>query len=69
LLAEYKGNPVEEYLQFYKLGIDGVFSDFADTAVAAWVLFKILDDPNFARCLVDGAESRFGQSAYCFDGR
>jgi len=63
-LAEYKGNPVEEYLQFYKLGIDGVFSDFADTAVAVPVLFKILDDPNFVRCLVDGAESRFGKSAY-----
>jgi len=46
-LAEYKGNPVEEYLQFYKLGIDGVFSDFADTAVAVRVLFKILDDPRF----------------------
>jgi len=69
LLAEYKGNPVEEYLQFYDLGIDGVFSDFADTAVAARVLFKILDDPNFARCLVEGAEGRFGESADCYDER
>ena len=68
-LAEYKGNPVEEYLQFYELGIDGVFSDFADSAVAARVLFTILDDSNFARCLVEGAESRFGESADCYDER
>ena len=53
LLAEYKGNPVEEYLQFYELGVDGLFSDFADTAVAARVLFN-LNDPAFARCLVEG---------------
>src|SRR5258705_8743976 len=33
LLSDYAGNPVNEYLQFYRLGIDGVFSDFADTAV------------------------------------
>jgi glycerophosphoryl diester phosphodiesterase len=26
---------VEEYLQFYELGIDGVFADFPDTAVTA----------------------------------
>ena len=25
----YPGGPVDEYLDFYKLGIDGVFSDFA----------------------------------------
>ena len=27
--------PREEYLQFYRLGVDGLFSDFTDTAVAA----------------------------------
>src|SRR5262245_36605437 len=41
LLADYAGNPVNEYLQFYRLGIDGVFSDFADTAVAARFLFEL----------------------------
>ena len=41
LLADYAGNPVDEYLQFYRLGIDGVFSDFADTAVAARFLFDL----------------------------
>ena len=35
LAADYRGIPVEEYLQFYELGIDGVFSDFPDTAVTA----------------------------------
>src|SRR6267143_4083085 len=41
LLSDYGGNPVNEYLQFYRLGIDGVFSDFADTAVAARFLFEL----------------------------
>ena len=35
LTADYKGDPKNEYLQFYRLGIDGLFSDFTDTAVAA----------------------------------
>ncbi|MBI4804776.1 MAG: glycerophosphodiester phosphodiesterase [Desulfovibrio sp.] len=33
LAADYKGDPQAEYLQFFTLGVDGVFSDFADTAV------------------------------------
>jgi glycerophosphoryl diester phosphodiesterase len=37
----YMGNPVFEYLKFYELGIDGVFSDFADTAFAARELFRL----------------------------
>jgi glycerophosphoryl diester phosphodiesterase len=41
LLSDYAGNPVDEYLQFYRLGIDGVFSDFADTAVAARFLLEL----------------------------
>jgi glycerophosphoryl diester phosphodiesterase len=39
--AEYQGNPVFEYLKFYGLGIDGVFSDFPDTAFAARELFRL----------------------------
>jgi glycerophosphoryl diester phosphodiesterase len=35
LAADYLDNPIAEYLQFFKLGVDGVFSDFPDTAVAA----------------------------------
>ncbi|NJK44690.1 MAG: glycerophosphodiester phosphodiesterase [Pleurocapsa sp. SU_196_0] len=33
LIGEYKNDPGAEYKQFYALGIDGVFSDFPDTAV------------------------------------
>ena len=50
LVSDYAGNPVNEYLQFYRLGIDGVFSDFADTAVAARVLFDLERNPDFGRC-------------------
>jgi glycerophosphoryl diester phosphodiesterase len=35
LASDYLGDPKNEYLQFYRLGIDGVFSDFTDTAIAA----------------------------------
>lgn len=35
LAFDYAGNPQAEYLQFYRLGIDGLFSDFTDTALAA----------------------------------
>ncbi|MGZ8219392.1 glycerophosphodiester phosphodiesterase [Methylomagnum sp.] len=34
LAADYQGDPIEEYKQFFCLGIDGVFSDFPDTAVS-----------------------------------
>lgn len=34
LLSDYKGNPLNEYVQFFNLGVDGVFSDFSDTAAA-----------------------------------
>jgi len=35
LASNYKGDPVLEYKHFFALGVDGVFSDFADTALAA----------------------------------
>ncbi|MBS0353558.1 MAG: glycerophosphodiester phosphodiesterase [Proteobacteria bacterium] len=35
LASDYKGDPQNEYLAYYRLGVDGVFSDFADTALAA----------------------------------
>ena len=31
----FDNNPIEEYDRFYELGVDGVFSDSADTARAA----------------------------------
>jgi glycerophosphoryl diester phosphodiesterase len=41
LVSDYQGNPVNEYLQFYRLGVDGVFSDFPDTAFASRELFRL----------------------------
>ncbi|MGA6968358.1 MAG: glycerophosphodiester phosphodiesterase [Xanthobacteraceae bacterium] len=35
LAPDYQLDPTREYLQFYRLGVDGVFSDFGDTAVRA----------------------------------
>ena len=35
LAADYGGDPAEEYRQFAALGVDALFSDFPDTAVAA----------------------------------
>ncbi len=40
LLSDYGDDPVQEYLQFYCLGVDGVFSDNPDTAVTARTLFS-----------------------------
>jgi glycerophosphoryl diester phosphodiesterase len=60
LPSDYQGNPVNEYLQLYALGVDGVFSDFADTAVAARVLFRLAHDPVFARCFT-GDDDRRGR--------
>ncbi len=31
----YKGDPTPEYLDFFRAGIDGVFTDFSNTGVAA----------------------------------
>lgn len=33
--ADFKNDPKAEYKAFFRLGLDGVFSDFADTAIAA----------------------------------
>lgn len=35
LAADYHGDPLAEYRRFYQLGVDGVFSDFSDSALAA----------------------------------
>ncbi|MCF8167158.1 MAG: glycerophosphodiester phosphodiesterase [Rhodoferax sp.] len=35
LTADLKGDPKAEYLLFYRIGVDGLFSDFTDTAIAA----------------------------------
>jgi glycerophosphoryl diester phosphodiesterase len=35
LAPQYENDPVPEYRQFYEMGVDGVFSDFPDTALKA----------------------------------
>ncbi|SDM58903.1 glycerophosphoryl diester phosphodiesterase [Polaromonas sp. JS666] len=35
LAIDYQGDPKAEYLAFYRAGVDGVFTDFTDTAIAA----------------------------------
>ena len=39
LAFSYQGDPQNEYLQFFRLGVDGVFSEFPDTAVMARVIY------------------------------
>ena len=47
LAFDYGADPVNEYLRFYEAGVDGVFSDFAETAFAARELFWLLSaDPD-----------------------
>jgi glycerophosphoryl diester phosphodiesterase len=53
LASNFAGNPVNEYLAFYELGVDGVFSDFADTAFAARAMYLLKHDPAYAKCLVN----------------
>lgn len=51
LPSDYAGNPLNEYQQFFRLGIDGVFSDFADTAVAARLLNELALNEAASACL------------------
>jgi len=39
LASDYQGRPVDEYLRFFELGVDGMFTDFVDTARTARTLF------------------------------
>jgi len=41
LASDYGGNPIDEYLLFYELGVDGLFSDFPDTAFTARELLRL----------------------------
>lgn len=39
LASDYKNDPINEYIYLFELGVDGVFSDFTDTAVQARALY------------------------------
>ena len=60
LASDFAGNPVNEYLAFYEHGVDGLFSDFADSAVVARSLWVLKHDPDAAACLVQGRHARHG---------
>ncbi len=66
LASDFKGNPVAEYVRFYELGVDGLFSDFADTAVAARHLFLLKHYPAYAACLKDTVPSKRGRECKAF---
>lgn len=61
LAKNYAGMPANEYLDFYTLGVDGLFSDFSDDAFAARALFLLKSDPDYARCLIDDRCGRRGR--------
>jgi glycerophosphoryl diester phosphodiesterase len=60
LASDYTGNPINEYLAFYNAGVDGLFSDFADSAVVARSLWLLKNDRDAAKCLVEGRHGRQG---------
>ena len=45
LASDFRGRATEEYLHFYELGVDGVFSDFPDDAFAARELYALDRNP------------------------
>lgn len=63
LAFDYAGNPLDEYLQLYRLGVDGVFSEFPDAAAAARVLFLLEHNPAFAACFTKTQ----GRPEKCFE--
>jgi len=51
LTGDYAGEPAAEYRTFFAAGVDGLFSDFPGTAVAARTQFLLTEDPSLLRCL------------------
>jgi glycerophosphoryl diester phosphodiesterase len=54
LPLEDLGTPTNEYQRFFALGVDGVFADFPESAVAGRVQFLLKQGPAYRRCLVRG---------------
>jgi len=48
LAYNYHGDPQAEYLQFFRLGVDGVFSEFPDTACEARAIYLSADSHDMA---------------------
>jgi glycerophosphoryl diester phosphodiesterase len=54
LASDYQGRPVDEFVKFYELGLDGFFSDFTDTAHTARIVYLLKTYPEAAQCLTGG---------------
>lgn len=66
LASNYGGNPVNEFVTFYELGVDGFFSDFTDTARVGRYLFLLKTYPEARDCLLGGKGAQgHGKSALC----
>ena len=64
LASDYGGNPVNEFVKFYELGVDGFFSDFTETARVARYVFLLKTYPQARDCLIS-AKGRQDDSALC----
>jgi glycerophosphoryl diester phosphodiesterase len=51
LASDYRGNPVGEYVRFFDLGVDGLFTDFTETALVGRTVFLLKNYPQFGACL------------------
>lgn len=58
LASNYKGAPVNEFVTFYQLGVDGFFSDFTDTARTARYVFALKTMPEALKCLTGDRHGR-----------
>jgi glycerophosphoryl diester phosphodiesterase len=48
------GTPTNEYQRFFTLGVDGLFADFPESAVAGRSMFLLKNAPKYRNCLVKG---------------
>ncbi|MEK8031017.1 glycerophosphodiester phosphodiesterase [Ideonella sp. DXS29W] len=58
LPLEDLGTPTREYQRFYELGVDGLFSDFTESAVAGRSMYLLKHAPAYRQCLVKGGCTR-----------
>jgi glycerophosphoryl diester phosphodiesterase len=64
LASDYGGNPVNEFVKFYELGVDGFFSDFTETARVGRTVYLLKTYPEARDCLI-GAKNSNNDSALC----
>ena len=65
LASNYEGNPVNEFVTLYELGVDGFFSDLTDTARVGRYMFLLKTYPEARDCLLAAKGGQQGKSALC----